>query len=480
MNNKEIRAILGEITEQKAPASEINLWPAIQSRIQMSPSSRSKGNIMISSSYLRLKPVLLLVTFTILGTVFFLLPQGRALAQNILQFFNRGESNIMPGITASPENWVEQTPGIASATLSPVPDQTITQQLEFESICGSFDNPQCNIDTIRSMVDFPVFAIQKLPENMRFNGATGSSTEVSLHYDTTDQTGSLLIIQKPINGVAGSISADVGKDAVIEYVVIGDIQAEYVKGSYNGNLSPPEWDSSIDFQQMRWINQGILFTLYKDGRNPDLNRDALIELASNMTDGPVEGLAATIFPKSSISTSEYQFNPSESYPLTLDQLTKISGFVPLTPSRLPEQFTFIGASFVEATGVVELYYKYNHPSIPEASDALVIREQMISGNPDCDLCGFVQGDGKQVEQYPQGKLISKEAAIENVNILSNPGEYVEGIGWTSWMDSVGWQWASEPYIKRLRYKVGSLAIEIISYTYELSADDVIAIAEGMK
>lgn len=480
MNKQEIRSILDEITEQKAPSSEIDLWPAIQSHIQMSQSTESRGSIMKRSSNLRLKPVFLLVTIIILGIVFFLLPQGRALAQNIMQFFNRGESNIMPGITTQPEEWVEQTPGIASATLTPVPDQTLTQQLEFESICGTFDNPQCTIDTIRSMVDFPVFALQKLPENMRFNGATGSSSEVSLHYDTSNQTGSLLIIQKPINGVTGSIAADVGKDAVIEHVFIGGIQAEYVKGSYNGNLNPPEWDSSIDFQQLRWINQGILFTLYKDGKDPDLNRNGLIKLALDMTDGPVEGLAATIHPKSSIPSSEDQFNPSSSYPLTLDQVTSLSGFVPLTPSRLPEQLTFIGASFIEDNGVLELYYKYNHPNVPEATDALIVREQMIAGNPDCDLCGFVQGDGKQPERYPYGKLISKEAAIENVNILSNPGEYVEGIGWTSWMDGVGWQWDSEPYIKRLRYKVGSLAIEVISFTYELSAEDVIKIAEGLK
>lgn len=480
MNNKEIRAILGEITEQKAPASEINLWPAIQSRIQMSPSSRSKGNIMISSSYLRLKPVLLLVTFTILGTVFFLLPQGRALAQNILQFFNRGESNTMPGATMLPENWVEQTPGVASATLTPTPDQPATEQLDFESICGPFVNPQCGIDSIRKMVDFPVFALRNLPENMRFNGATGSSTEVSLHYDTPDQTGSLLILQKPIAGISGSISAEVGKDAVIERVMINNIQAEYVKGSYNGNVNPPVWDSSIDLQQLRWVNQGILITLYKDGNNPDLNRDELIELASTLTDGPVDELAVVPVPKSSMTTSDSIFNPSTAYPLSLEQVSKKSGFIPFTPTRLPERFTFIGANFMEETGVVELYYKYNHPSIPEATDALVIREQMMSGNQNCDLCGFVQGDGKQVEQYPPGKLISKEADIEKVNILSNFGEYVEGIGWTSWDVNSGWQWESEPYIKRLRYQMGDLAIELISYTYEFTGDDVIAVAEGMK
>lgn len=135
---------------------------------------------------------------------------------------------------------------------------------------------------------------------------------------------------------------------------------------------------------------------------------------------------------------------------------------------------------MEETGVVELYYKYNHPSIPEATDALVIREQMMSGNLNCDLCGFVQGDGKQVEQYPPGKLISKDAAIEKVSIQSNPGEYVEGIGWTSWNESSGWQWENEPYIKRLRYQVGEIAIELISYTFELNANDVFSIAEGMK
>ena len=38
---------------------------------------------------------------------------------------------------------------------------------------------------------------------------------------------------------------------------------------------------------MRWVNQGVLFTLYHQGTQPSLSRDELVALAATFTDGPV-------------------------------------------------------------------------------------------------------------------------------------------------------------------------------------------------
>ncbi len=50
MNKNEMRSVLKDLTEQKAPAAQIDLWPAIQSRVQMSQSTPSRGTIMNTHS----------------------------------------------------------------------------------------------------------------------------------------------------------------------------------------------------------------------------------------------------------------------------------------------------------------------------------------------------------------------------------------------------------------------------------------------
>jgi hypothetical protein len=478
MNKHEIRSILKDLTEQKAPTSQIDLWPAIQSRVQMSQPKKSKGTIMKThTSQQILKPAFILLVVLLIAALFFVLPQGRALAQQIFHFFNRGENNIMPGVTVTPLKWVEQTPGVPAATLTPQPAPI---GAAFEATCGPYSAPHCTVESIRKMVSYPVFAFPKLPEGMYFVGATGGPDQVGLFYDTPGQTGNLVLMEKPFSGTGNQLSMEVGADANIQSVQIGSIQAEYVKGSYDGNNDPPVWNSNLDLQQLRWVNQGVLFTLFNSGTKPRLDRDELVALAGRLTDGPIGADGLTIAATATPLPADMVFDPKTLYPLTLEQVKEKAGFMPQAPSFLPETLTFTGANYDEKTKVAWLYYKYNQPNDPETTDALVIRQQLAPGGVDCDLCGFILGDGLQVEQYPIGKLVSKNAAIETVKINGFTGQYLEGIGWTSRDDTTGWQWDSTPYIKRLRFRTNELAIDVTSYTFELGKADVLAIAGNLK
>ena len=99
-----------------------------------------------NSQQRRLKPAFILLVIVLIGAVFFILPQGRALAQEILHFFTRGESNIMPGVTVTPIIWVEQTPGVAAATMTPQPPQPTPPGPAFEEACGPTNDPHCSVE----------------------------------------------------------------------------------------------------------------------------------------------------------------------------------------------------------------------------------------------------------------------------------------------------------------------------------------------
>lgn len=486
MNKQELQSILKDLAEQKAPARETDLWPAIQSRLTMSQPRSSKGTIMNTHSNLRpsqrpLKPALILLAVLLVGALFVHLPQGRALAQQMLHFFNRGESNLMAGVTVTPVKWVEQTPGVPAATMTPLPPQPTPDGPAFEADCGSYQTAHCSVDAIRERVTFPVFALAELPGGMIFSGATGGPEQVHLFYTMPNQTGNLLIWQEPFTGAESQTAWEVGADAEIQPVPVGAVTGEYVKGSYDGSSNPPVWNANLDNQMLRWVNQGVLFNLYMLGTEPRLSRDELAALAATLTDGPVgeSGQPVALTPPPDSATEE-PYDPRAAYPLTLAEAEEKAGFEILAPARLPERLSFIGAKYDEETKVVELFYHYDHPTHPEATDALIVSEQLAPEGSDCDLCGFVQGNGKQVDQYPLGKLVSEDATIETVPVGEYTGQYLEGIGWTSKTACCGWQWDPTPYIKRLRFRVDERAIAVNFYGFELTRADVIAIAEQMK
>lgn len=486
MNQNKIRSILLNLAEQKAPSAQINLWPAIHSRVQMSQSSQSRGTIMnphSNSQRRQLKPAYILLAILLIGALFLVFPQGRALAQEILHFFKRGESNFMPGVTVTPIQWVEQTPGEAAATITPQPTESALPGLAFESECGSYNNPHCSIEAIHKLVGFPVYALSELPDGMNFSGATGSPEEVYLLYETANQTGALMISEVPFNGDENIHPWEVGADADIRSLQIGQLNLEYVKGSYNGNSNPPIWNPDADVQMIRWVNQGILFNLTMIGVEPLLDQNDLADLVATLTDKPLDkvGLSVPETPHSgSDAPTEEAFDFSSVYPLTLAQAEEKAGFTLLSPSRLPERLSFAGAKYDEETKVVDLFYRYTDPNFMGSTDGLLVSEQLAPEGVDCDLCGFVQGNGKQVEQYATGKLVSQEATIETVQIGDLEGKYLEGVGWVSKDDINGWQWDSTPYVKRLRFQINERAIAATYFGFDLAKADMIAIAESLK
>lgn len=477
MNRDQMYSVLKNLTEDKAPASQINLLPAIQSRLQMSLSSQSKGIIMnkqTNSNSRRFTPAFIVLAIVLIGVIFFSLPEGRTMAQEIMHFFTRGESNVMPGPTATPVKWVEQTPGVSAPTFTP---QSVNMVVApFEASCGSYQEPHCSIDEIRNLVKYPIFALTQLPGDMFYAGATGGPDFVRISYQSPDQSGYLDIREEPYTGAEDQLNWQLGADADIQNVQIGSVSGEYVKGSYDGTFGTPTWNSDLDLQQLRWVNNGILFTFYMTGTNPSMDRTSLAALAETLTDGPV-GESGIPVVKSPTPTSE-PFDIRDIYPLSLSDVEALAGFKVLSPEKLPEVLSFVGASYDEKTKMVTLLYRYNIPGMPDVMDGLIIKEQAVTEGQTCDLCAFVRG------KFVYGStedVVSEDAIIETVQVGSLSGQYLEGIGWVNATSDIsGWEWASEPYRKRIRFEVNGLGVEVWADSYEMTKADLIAIAASLK
>lgn len=476
MNKNELRTQLKDLTEQKAPAAQIDLWPALQARLPMNQPESMRGTIVNNHSPLpsrRWKPAYLLLIVFSISALFFAFPQGRAMGQAVLRFFQRGESNLMPGVTVTPVQWVEQTPGVAAATITPLPTQPV---LAFEAVCGSFQVPRCTVEEIRGMVSFPVFALPNPPEGMRFIGATGGPDQVHLFYETPNQTGNLIIWQEPRKGDGSRQAWKVGADAVIEQVQVGGDTAEYVKGSYDGSSNPPVWNAILNVQVLRWVHQGVLINLQMLGTEPRLGRNDLAALAATLTDTPT---AVTDLPVEEAVVEEASTateKPIDLYPMTYTEVEEQAGFRVQSPSQLPEYLVFDGAAFDDASHTVILHFRYHDTAFPENTNGLRLRQAVIPETGTCPICGFVVGQYNGDPKSASGEMIGENTVIQSVPIGNITGQYVEGVWYGT---EQGWVFDTTSYVKTLRWQSNGMAFELLYFGEEISQADLIAIAASV-
>ncbi|MPM30254.1 hypothetical protein SDC9_76802 [bioreactor metagenome] len=479
MNKQKIRTTLQQTAEALAPASKIDLWPALKAKISLSRSRQMEGLKMKKnfSPKWAFKPTYAITLAVIFVVAVFALPQGRAFAQQIWHFFSQGDSNMMPGITPSTRDWVEQTPGVAAETVTPEALPAITE-MTFAGDCGASNEAQCSVDQIRAKVDFSVLALPQIPAGMAFVGANGKPGLVTLTYMPYDQRSSLVIQEEAFDPAAAPLAAQVGADAEIKQVKVGDLDGEYVKGSYNGNYDVPVWDSSIDLQTVRWVQGETLITVYLAGAADSMGMEDLINLSASLTEKAV-GLAGQPDKVFAAQNNTDSVDFAQLYPLSFNEAETVAGFKLLSPSELPANFSFVGASVDLNTKVVKLLYNYQDASNPDAQFNLIIRELANPNGEDCILCGFVQGSWEMFSQYPEGKLISSDANLETVQVGSSIGQYVQGIGWVSKTDGV-WQWDSSAFRKRLRFEQAGLAIEVWMDKEDITQAELIHIAESLQ
>ena len=197
-------------------------------------------------------------------------PQGYAVAQDVLQFFTRTESD---------------------SYYEPVSDLTFEETTPFHAECGISIHPTCSVEQVRSKVDFEVKELALLPDGMFFEGATGGPDFIELAYlhRDADRLGGELSVVVEATGRPSDIGTGIAaKSAPIEKVQIGDLPGEYYTGilfqDEQGNVN---WLPDDPLATLRWEDNGSTYTLvYYSTRYP-LAKEDLVRLAESMTTEPI-------------------------------------------------------------------------------------------------------------------------------------------------------------------------------------------------
>lgn len=297
-----------------------------------------------------------------------LTPRGMALAQNILHYFLPATSETHTVNTIEMKSSV--TPAAETSQISD-PSVVVNEvQLAFEDQCGSLLQPICSVETIRSMVNYPVSGLSELPGSWRLIGATGSPDMVYVLYRSI--AGELVLSQSPVETELPAPWI-IGQNAQVENVQVGNSTAEYVQGSWvdtDKNIGALKWDTSTPQRILRWENDGLLYTLRflpaKSEEGIDLDKATLVSLASQLTERSPFAVFPKPTPKQDIETTQAE-----------------AGFVVSKPGWVPERYALINSAAVSGQKSVCLYYA--HPGSETFGNMVIIQSSRTLSLEDIKL-----------------------------------------------------------------------------------------------
>lgn len=272
MIEHQVQSVLSEIAEQKMPKAKINLWQGIVSRIvnvsekKSKQSSRSETTFNLNqnrSQSLRKVTAISLVALLVVG-LFFISPQGQGLAQNILRFFTRGESNHLP------IQDFQKTP--PSNAINPTSDP------------ASIIYAEMSINEVQQQAAFKVFVPAVIPEKFKFSGASfdKESNSVRIFYQLFETNG--LILRQELNPMDDTciLCGKIGADGAIQEVSINGIYGEYVEGVWKLTESGPVWEPDPYLKTMRWQQGEMAFELLYMGPPETLSLEEMIAIAKSI------------------------------------------------------------------------------------------------------------------------------------------------------------------------------------------------------
>lgn len=471
MDNKNIQSILQDALEEKLPSSQVELWPAVKASF-VAEKILQQGEKMNTTQPRRIsRAAFITLTIVVLLALALITPQGRAFAQNILQFFIRTEGDAIPVPTSEPVNWVDLTPGVPSATKTPQPAMAI-----FANDCGDYGSPTCTVEQIRSKVDFTIKEPADIPDGLYFIGASGGPDSIYLLYYYENQSGSLSVMVELWAGVPSPQTDLIGASATVEKVRIGNLTGEYFKGTfvYEDGDNTATWDPDFGIETLRWVDDGISYTMNYSYPPTPLGKEGMVALAESMTLEPVAKLPMPV-----PTEDPYLWDPREYWNLNISEAEQQAGFKLILPAKLPEILSLFAAQYDDKANIVGVYYRLEVPGMPPNSDGLVLRQQVAYTPSNCALCDIlVEDSSAPMELDPLRMTVPPNSNLEIVQIGAVTGKYVEG-GWHH-PDGCCYAWDSEPYFKTLRWWVNGQAFELSYMGMDIEKEDMIKIAESIK
>jgi hypothetical protein len=269
MDNRKIRSVLQDALEEEIPSSQVQLWPAVKASLVAGEHKPvQQGEEMNTTKSRRIRG-LAFATLTIVAllTVAFVTPQGRAFAQNVLQFFARAEDT---GLPLPPSQIMTSEPDPSAPTAEP-------------------PMPLISVSEAEAQVGFGVAELPFVPDGLNYLGARLYGNAVNIEYETPNRAGHLIIKQSQ-EGLVQSDWDSVPANAVVP-VKIGELDGEFTRGTfvvYAGDTSAT-WNPDAPILRLRWVKDGVWLemTRYGDAKAIEyLDQAGLIELAESLAIKP--------------------------------------------------------------------------------------------------------------------------------------------------------------------------------------------------
>jgi hypothetical protein len=262
MDRKNLKSILQDALEDQIPASQVNLMPAVQADLV----ARNKPIFQQGKTMNKLrnrKLAFSALAIVALFTVALVTPQGRALAQSVVQFFNRSKSDVLP-LPADQIVPPEDAQAMPTAA-APAPFVSVA---EAEKSAG-----------------FDIKELTSVPNGFNFLGVMALEGSVSIQYEASGGGGTL-VINESTDGFMQS-EWDQAPAEAISQVRIGNLDAEMVQGGYvvYAGEEVARWNPDAPILRLRWIQDGIWFEMAKFGGVESiayLDQAGLIALAESM------------------------------------------------------------------------------------------------------------------------------------------------------------------------------------------------------
>ncbi len=423
MNEEQLNRAIDHLAKELVP-NGVDLWPAIQSHFMMSKKHSSQGVQLMKinlahSRRLRLASFFLVILFAIAVLSFLTIPSLQTFAQEILGFSVKTK-DIQIILTSTPVLAVNP---IEVPTLV----QTVEQQMKATE---QKKNLQTSPET-----EYSIKLPTMLPEGWKIGniqmGMNGNAW-VNFVYEPGGCLMDLII--NPAQGLDGTI---IGPEGKVETVTMGNLTAEYVRGSWTTKdghgvlhqVIPDEakdlsWVDDSGTRKLRWGDGNLNYLLVSYGASAGeqgyLGKADLSIIADSfnlVTRADVSWPTPKVFTPNN-GTDEID----EDAVLNPNQLEALAGFDILAPAYLPENYQYDHGNHYSMGGIaVDLYYSCgNNPDLPRSSTFYIYQVKMSAAEYQWEL-----------ENLPKDE-VGESAQIETVLINGVPAEYIKG----NWRDVI--------------------------------------------
>ena len=264
MNENKMQQLLTKIVEEEVPSQSVNLLGKMEAQVSQQKRSRNR---------LSLRWGLGLSLLLILGSIFvFTTPQGRVIADQILNFFIREDSDFYDTSTTRTAQAVMRMTG--TPTIHP------------------YDIFQANktVPEIEGELGFDVLEPSWMPKGkFTFEGAN-LDDENGIAYQFwwmnrwggEAHPGGMNLIQEQITDENCELCSSVGASAVVEEVEINGVRGEYVIGVWYLWEEGAVWENEPWLQRLRWQVDDMMFELLYMGPPEEIGKEDLLLVAESL------------------------------------------------------------------------------------------------------------------------------------------------------------------------------------------------------